>query len=353
MSERPSIRIRDRIVGHGRPAYIVAEMSANHHRDFGQAVRLVQQAHAAGADAIKLQTYTADTLTLDARDERFRIRGSVWNGQYLHDLYREAYTPWEWQPKLKAVADDLGLDLFSSPFDATAVRFLDSMNVPAIKIASPELVDIGLIQCAARTGRPLILSTGMAAIQEIDAAVTAARAVGGAQIALLKCTSSYPAAAADMNLRTIPDMEARFSVPVGLSDHTLDAAVAVAAVSVGACIVEKHLTLSRADSGPDSSFSLEPQEFRELVRNVRLAESALGEITYGPTAADAASLRFRRSLFVVADMSAGDTFTPDVVRSIRPGDGLPPQCFPQVLGCKAAIDIPRGTPLTWDLVDRS
>jgi len=346
----PVIHIGQRRIGAGEPVYIIAEMSANHHQDFDQAVKIIQAAKDAGADAVKLQTYTPDTITIDCRNDYFQIKGTIWEGRNLYDLYREAFTPWEWQPKLKAIADELGLDLFSTPFDHTAVDFLEGMAVPAYKIASFELVDLPLIERVAQTGKPLIMSTGMAALAEIDEAVRAARGAGAKEIALLKCTSAYPAAPAAMNLRTIPHLVEAFGVPVGLSDHTLGISVPVAAVALGACIVEKHLTLSRSRPGPDSAFSLEPGEFKEMVAAIRTAEQALGEVRYELTEQEAASRVFRRSLFVVADMKAGETFTPENVRSIRPGHGLAPKYLPEVLGKRAAAAIPKGTPLSFDLI---
>jgi pseudaminic acid synthase len=348
------IEIGKRRIGPGTPAYCIAEVSANHNQDFVQAVRIIEAAKDAGADAIKLQTYTADTMTIPSDREEFRIGGGTpWDGRNLHDLYGEAYTPWEWQPRLKKVAENLGMDLFSTPFDASAVDFLEEMGVPAHKVASFELVDIPLIQKMARTGKPLIMSTGMASVEEIDEAVQSARAAGATQIALLKCTSAYPAPVEEMNLRTIPEMARRFEVPVGLSDHTMGIAVPVAAVALGACIIEKHLTLSRATPGPDSGFSLEPHEFKAMVEAVRMAEKALGEVHFGLSGKEEASRVFRRSLFVVQDVKRGETFTAANVRSIRPGYGLHTRHLGEVLGKRAVRDIERGTPLGWDLVVNS
>jgi N-acetylneuraminate synthase len=290
-------------------------------------------------------------MTIASDREEFRISGgTLWDGRNLHELYGEAYTPWEWQPRLKKAANDLGMDLFSSAFDFTAVHFLEEMGVPAHKVASFELVDLPLIQRMARTGKPLIMSTGMASVEEIDEALHSARAVGATQIALLKCTSAYPAPAEEMNLRTIPEMARRFGVPVGLSDHTMGIAAPVAAVVLGACIIEKHLTLSRAIPGPDSGFSLEPQEFKAMVEAVRTAEKALGEVHYDLSSKEEASRVFRRSLFVVQDVKRGETFTAMNVRSIRPGYGLHTRHLGEVLGKQAVRDIERGTPLSWDLV---
>jgi pseudaminic acid synthase len=340
-------------VGGNSPTYVIAELSANHNQKFDQAVKIVAAAKDAGADAVKLQTYTADTITIQSDKEYFRVGGgTIWDGHSLHDLYSEAYTPWEWQPRLKQVANDLGLDLFSTPFDATAVDFLEEMNVPAHKVASFEIVDIPLIQKIARTGKPMIISTGMATLEEIDEAVKAARAAGATQIALLKCTSAYPAEPEEMNLRTIPELSRRFGVPAGLSDHTMGVAVPVAAVALGACIIEKHLTLSRSEPGPDSAFSLEPHEFKAMVDSVRVAEKALGEVRFGCSPKEASSKAFRRSLFVVRDVKRGEPFTAENLRSIRPGHGLHTRHMSEVLGQRARQDIERGTPLSWDLVER-
>jgi N-acetylneuraminate synthase len=338
-----------RRVGAGEPVLIVAELSANHRQSYDTAVELVAAAHAAGADAVKLQTYTADTLTLDSGLPWFRIGpGTAWSGRTLHDLYQEAYTPWEWQPRLLQEATRRGLLLFSSPFDDTAVDFLEGMGVPGYKIASFELVDSGLLRRVAATGKPVILSTGMAVLEEIDEAVETLRGAGCRDLALLKCTSAYPAPAEEMNLATIPHLAARFGVPVGLSDHTLGEAVPVAAVALGASIVEKHLTLSRADGGPDAHFSLEPAEFARMVEAVRTTERAVGAVSYQATTREQASRVFRRSLFVVRDLRRGERFTHENVRSLRPAGGLPPRDLDRLLGRRAARDLPRGTPLSWD-----
>jgi pseudaminic acid synthase len=344
--------IGGREIGSGRPVYVIAELSANHNQDFEKAVRILQAAKQAGADAVKLQTYTPDTITIRSDRGAFRISGgTLWDGRTLYELYGEAYTPWEWQPKLKKVADDLGMDLFSSAFDSTAVDFLEEMHVPAHKVASCELVDIPLIQKMARTGKPLIISTGMATVEEIEEAVQTARLAGATEIALLKCTSAYPALAEEMNLRTIPELAQRFGVPAGLSDHTMGIAVPVAAVALGACIIEKHITLSRSEPGPDSAFSLEPHEFKAMVDAVRVTEKALGKVYFGCSAKEANSRVFRRSLFVVQDVKRGDLFTSENVRSIRPGHGLHTRHLAAVFGRHAACDIERGTPLSWELVE--
>jgi N-acetylneuraminate synthase len=335
----------------GQPVYIVAEMSANHNQSFDKAVEIVRAAHEAGADAVKLQTYTPDTLTIQCDSPLFTIgQGTIWARRTLYDLYGEAYTPWEWQPRLKQVAEELGMDLFSSPFDPSAVTFLEEMDVVAFKVASFEIVDLPLIRRIAGAGKPIIMSTGMATLAEIDEAVRTARAAGAQQIALLKCTSAYPAPPEEMNLRTIPHLAAAFDLPVGLSDHSLGFAIPVAAVALGACIVEKHFTLSRSMPGPDSAFSLEPREFRAMVEAIREAERALGSVSYDVTRREAASRVFRRSLFVVRDLKAGEVFSEENVRSIRPGNGLHTRHLDEVLGRRAARDIARGTPLEWNMV---
>jgi N-acetylneuraminate synthase len=344
------IHINRHSIGANEGVYIIAEVSANHGHDFDQAVKIIQAAQSAGADAIKLQTYTPDTLTIDCDNEYFRIKGTIWEGRNLYDLYGEAYTPWDWQPKLKEIAEGLGMDLFSTPFDATAVDFLEKMSVQAYKVASFEVVDLPLLRKIGKTGKPVIMSTGMATLAEIDEAVGTLRQSGCTQLALLKCTSAYPALPEDMDLRTIPHLADAFGVPVGLSDHTLGIAVPVAAVALGACIIEKHITLSRDIPGPDSAFSLEPHEFKQMVDSVRTTSKALGAINYQPTEKEQASRVFRRSLFVVQDMKQGDAFTEENVRSIRPGNGLLPRYLPEVLGRMASRDVKRGTPLNWELI---
>jgi pseudaminic acid synthase len=344
------IEINGRLIGPGQPAYIIAEMSANHGQDFDQAVRILEAAKTSGADAIKLQTYTPETMTIDCDNPHFRISGTMWDGRNLFDLYGEAYTPWEWQPRLMEVADNVGIDLFSTPFDETAVDFLEGIGVPAHKVASFENVDLPLLRKVARTGKPVIMSTGMATLAEIDEAVGTLREHGNRELALLKCTSAYPASAGQMHLRTIPHLAEAFNVPVGLSDHTLDVAVPVAAVALGACLIEKHFTLDRAVRGPDSTFSLEPHEFRAMVDAVRTAEDALGQVHYGVSETERASQVFRRSLFVVNDIRAGQMFTRENVRVIRPGIGLHSRHLDEVVGRSALCDIPRGTPVSWDLI---
>ena len=337
-------------IGPGHPAFIIAEMSANHCQDFDQAVKIIEAAKESGADAIKLQTYTPDTLTIDCNSDLFRIKGSVWAGKTLYELYGEAFMPWEWQPKLKEIADSLGLVLFSTPFDETSVDFLEQMNVSAHKVASFELVDIPLLRKIAATGKPVIMSTGMASLKEIDEAVETVRLAGGKGLALLKCTSAYPAPAEEMNLKTIPDLAARYRVPVGLSDHTMGIVAPIVSIVQGACIIEKHFTLSRSTLGPDSSFSMEPHEFRSMADAVHEAEKSLGKVSYEITEKQQESRALRRSLFVVEDIRQGESFTIENVRSIRPAKGMHTRHYDEILGKKAVRDIARGEPLSWDLV---
>ncbi len=346
----PTIHIGNREIGQGLPVYVIAEMSANHGRDFDRATQVIMAAKEAGADAIKLQTYTPDTMTIDCRGGHFTVQGTAWNGRNLYELYGEAHTPWEWQPKLQQIAHDIGLDFFSTPFDASAVTFLQDMNVPVFKVASFEIIDIPLLRLIARTGKPVILSTGMATIAEIEEALATLSANGCHDVVLLKCTSAYPAQPEEMHLRTITDLQRRFGAPVGLSDHTLDVAIPAAAVALGACVIEKHLTRDRREGGPDSHFSLEPEEFRRMVDAVRVVERAVGEVRYGVKGNEDKQVMFRRSVFVVADIAAGETFTPENVRVIRPGHGMHPRDYDEVLGRVAEVDIKRGTPLQWVMV---
>lgn len=345
------VPIGSRSVGPGAPVYIVAEMSANHHHSIAEARDILHAIKEAGADAVKLQTYTADTITLDASGKVFQIgAGSLWSGRTLHALYREAFTPWEWHAELRDLAARLGLDFFSSPFDVTAVDFLEELGVPVYKIASFELVDIPLIEKVASTGKPLILSTGMGTLEEITEAVQAFRRAGGRNLILLKCTSAYPAPPEAMNLRSLAALRENFDVPVGLSDHTLASESAVAAVALGACLVEKHFTLDRSKGGPDAAFSLEPKEFAGLVRAIRTTEAALGRAIFQPTAEEQANLRFRKSLFASAPIKKGEPFTAHNVRCVRPGDGLHPRHYREILGRTAACDIPAMLPLAWSHV---
>jgi pseudaminic acid synthase len=344
--------IAGRRIGPGEPVYIIAELSANHAQDYDAAVNLVHAAARAGADAVKLQTYTPDTITIDSDARPFRHgEGSLWAGTTLYDLYKDAYTPWEWHAPLFALARELGLDGFSSPFDPTAVAYLEDLGVPAYKVASFELVDLPLIRRMAETGKPLVMSTGMATEDEVDEAVVAARGAGAEAIALLKCTSSYPAPPESVNLRTISWMSERWGLPVGFSDHTLGYAVPAAAVALGASIVEKHITRSHDDQTPDAAFSLDEADFAAMVQAIRTVERAMGEPNLGPTPEETESRRFRRSLFVVEDVAAGEVFTARNVRSIRPAAGMHTREYEAVLGRRAATAISRGTPLSADLLE--
>lgn len=345
-----TITINNRIIGPGHPTYMVAEMSANHNQNFDQAVAIIKAAKEAGADAVKLQTYTPDTLTINCHNEYFRIKGTLWEGRNLYDLYGEAYTPWEWQPKLKEVAGELGIELFSTPFDISAVDFLEAMDVAVHKVASFESVDLPLLRRIGQTGKPVIMSTGMATLAEIDESVQTLRKSGTKELVLLKCTSAYPSPPEAMNLRTIPHLAAAFDVVAGLSDHTLGITVPVAAVTLGACMIEKHFTLARSLGGPDSKFSLEPAEFKAMVEAVRTVERALGEVHYGLQPDEEVSRVFRRSLFVVQEMQPGDLFSAENVRSIRPGHGLHTRFLDEVIGRRASQKIERGTPLDWKYV---
>jgi pseudaminic acid synthase len=345
-----SVAIAGRPIGPDQPPYVIAEMSGNHNGDIGRALALIDAAKAAGADAVKLQTYTADTITIDHDGPGFLIEGGLWHGRRLHELYQEAHTPWDWHPRLFEHAEKLGVTIFSSPFDPTAVDFLERLGAPAYKVASFEIVDTPLIAAMARTGKPLIISTGLASPDDITDAVAAARAAGDGGLVLLHCTSAYPTPPAQMHLRTLADLAGRHGALVGLSDHTMGTAVSVAAVALGACVIEKHFTLARADGGPDSAFSLEPDELARLTRDCRDAWEALGSVRYEEVEAEAAARDHRRSLYVVADVRRGEILTAQNVRSIRPGHGLPPKHLDAVLGRPAARDITRGEPLAWELV---
>ncbi|PAW77384.1 MAG: pseudaminic acid synthase [Verrucomicrobia bacterium Tous-C9LFEB] len=346
-----TITIQGRPIGTGHPVYIIAEMSANHNHSYDSAVEILHAAQANGADAIKLQTYTPDTITLNCRTPDFMVgKGSLWEGKNLYDLYGEAYMPWEWQPRLKLEADKIGIPLFSSPFDFSAVDFLETMQVPAYKIASFELVDLPLIRKVAATGKPLIMSTGMATEEEIHDAVQAAREAGAQELALLKCTSAYPAPPEEMNLRTIAHLAQTFGLPVGLSDHTMETLAAIASVALGGCIIEKHFTMSRSIPGPDSAFSLEPDEFKKMVDAIRTTEKTLGHVSYESSEKEKANRVFRRSLYVSAPIKAGEIFTEQNVRSVRPAHGLAPKHIGSILGKRAACDLNLGTPLNWNLI---
>ena len=331
--------------------FIIAELSANHGQNLEHALATVRAAKACGADAIKIQTYTADTMTLDCDNEYFQInQGTIWDGTTLYKLYQQAYTPWEWHAALQAEAEKEGLIFFSTPFDPTAVDFLEALQVPLYKIASFEITDIPLIEYTASKGKPMIISTGIATLADIEAAVDACRRVGNHDITLLKCTSSYPAPVAEANLLTIPNLAETFNVKVGLSDHTLGHAVAIAAVALGARVIEKHFIIDRAIGGPDASFSMTPDEFKLMVNGIREAELALGRVSYTLTDNIIKSRKFSRSLFVATDIKAGETITRHNIKSVRPNDGLPPGAINQVLGKTAKTDLKAGTPLSWDLL---
>jgi pseudaminic acid synthase len=351
MSPRP-INIAGRAVGPGAPPFIIAELSGNHNGDIGRALAMIDAAAEAGADAIKLQTYTADTITIDHAGPGFVIESGTWKGRRLYELYQEAATPWDWHRALFQRAAERGVIIFSTPFDASAVDFLEDLGAPAFKIASFELVDLPLIERVARTGKPMIMSTGLASPGEIAEAVSAARGAGSQDLILLHCTSGYPAPPREMHLRTMPHLAETLGVLVGLSDHTLGTAVSVAAIALGACAIEKHFTLARADGGPDAAFSLEPPEFERLVAECRTAWESLGQVNYGEVESEKAQRDLRRSLYVVADVARGARFTDANVRSIRPGYGLPPKHLRDVLGQVATRDLKRGTPLDWSMLAR-
>jgi len=334
----------------GQRPFVIAEMSGNHKGEIGRAIRLIDAAREAGADAVKIQTYTADTITLDCDRPEFRIGGGLWEGRTLHDLYREAHTPWDWHEALFAHAARVGIPIFSSPFDPTAVDMLERLGAPAYKIASFEIVDLPLVRHAARTGKPLVVSTGMASLGEIAEAVAAVREAGDNPLALLHCTSGYPTPPEDIHLRTIPHLAEAFGVAAGLSDHTHGIAVPVAAVALGATVIEKHMTLSRAEGGVDADFSLEPHEFKAMVEACRTAHAALGRVDYTLKPSEAGGRAFRRSLYVTRDVAAGEPLTADNVRSIRPGLGLAPKYLPDVLGRRAARALARGEPLDWTMI---
>jgi len=347
---RGEISIAGRRIGPDQPPYIVAEMSGNHNGDINRALRILEIAKEAGADAVKLQTYTADTITIDHDGPEFLIRGGLWDGRRLHELYEEAHTPWDWHGPIFERARALGITVFSAPFDPTAVELLEGLDAPAYKIASQEVVDIPLIRRVAATGKPMIISTGMASLGEIREAVDAARGAGAEQLVVLHCVSAYPTPPEEANLRTIADLAEQLGVVTGLSDHTMDTTVATLAVGMGACLIEKHVTLARADGGVDSAFSLEPEELARLVRDSRMAHAALGAPAYRPTKSEEAGLKFRRSLYVVADVARGEALTAANVRSIRPSLGLAPKHYDTVIGRAAARDLKRGEPLSADMI---
>ncbi|PWW11543.1 pseudaminic acid synthase [Mangrovibacter plantisponsor] len=345
------ITIDGRKIGRNYSPYIIAELSANHNGDINRAFQIMEAAKAAGADAIKLQTYRADTITIDCDTEDFQIHGGLWDGQTLYNLYKGAQMPWEWHKPLFDKAKELGITIFSSPFDFTAVDLLEELNAPAYKIASFEAIDLPLIKYVAKTGKPMIISTGMADEQEIAEAVNAAKEGGCKELVVLHCVSGYPAPAEDYNLATISDMAKRFNVITGLSDHTIDNTTAIASVVLGACVIEKHVTLDRNGGGPDDSFSLEPNELNALCRDAKVAWTALGQVNYAKKESEKGNVKFRRSLYVVSDIKKGEKFTPENVRSIRPGNGLAPKYYDDIIGKTAREDIKFGTPMSFGLVE--
>ncbi len=342
------MEINGRIIGDGYPAYIIAEMSANHAGSLERALELIHVAKDAGADCVKIQTYTADTMTIDCHNEYFQIEKGTWEGENLYGLYQKAYTPWAWQEQLRDEAAKVGIDFLSTPFDPRSVDFLEDLGVHFYKIASFELVDIPLLEYVAVKNKPIIMSTGMGTLEEIQEAVDAIYSTGNRQLALMKCSSAYPAKPEEMNLRTMQDLKERFGVPVGLSDHSMGAFSAATAVAMGANLIEKHFCISRAVKNPDSSFSMEPQEFREMVEQVREVEKAMGSVQYGVSRQEESNACFRRSLFVVEDIAAGEVLTPEKIRSIRPAYGLKPKHYQEVLGRTAKRALRRGTPLSFD-----
>ncbi len=342
-----------RKIGPDQPVFIIAEMSANHGHDINKAFRIIDAAAKAGVDAIKLQTYTADTITINSEKEYFQVRvNKAWKGQSLYNLYKKSYTPWEWQPKLKKYAESKGLICFSTPFDNTAVDFLEKMNVALYKVASFEVVDIPLLERIGKTKKPVIMSRGMASLEEIKLAIQTLKKAGCPTVALLHCISSYPAKYDEMNLSTIPDLAKKFDSVVGISDHSPGIVAPIASVALGASIIEKHIIISRTEGGPDAAFSLEPKEFEELVKSVRDAEKTIGKPSYGPGTKESENVIFRKSLFVVKDIKKGDKFTYKNVRSIRPGHGLEPKYLKQITGKKAARSVEKGEPLNWDMVGK-
>lgn len=344
------IKIGEREIGAGAPVYVIAEMSANHAGSLARAKEIIHAAKGSGADCIKIQTYTPDTLTIDCDNKYFHISDGTWEGENLYHLYEKAYTPWEWQRELKEEAEKVGIDFLSTPFDKSAVDFLEELDVDFYKIASFELVDLPLISYVASKEKPIILSTGMATIGEIEEAVNAVRNAGGGQLALLRCASAYPAVTNEMNLKTMQNMAEVFGVPVGLSDHSMGSVGAVAAVALGAGIIEKHFCLDRSIENPDASFSMNPEEFCQMVKDIRQAQKAVGCVKYGVTKQEESSIAFRRSVFCVQDIKKGEQLTEDNIRIIRPGYGLAPKYYQQVLGQRALCDIARGTPLRFELI---
>lgn len=344
------VTIAGRQIGRDKPPYVIAELSANHNGSLERAKNILRAAKMAGADALKLQSYRADTITIDHDGPDFRVQGGLWDGARLFDLYKEAAMPWEWHEPLFALGRELGIAVFSSPFDHTAVDMLEQLGAPAYKIASLELCDIPLIQYVARTGKPMIMSTGASELGEIADAVSAAKQAGCKELILLKCTSGYPTPPAESYLRTIPHLTEMFDCVVGLSDHTMGTAVPVAATAMGSALVEKHFTLARSDGGVDSAFSLEPNELKQMVEDINIAWAAMGSVHYGPTTSEAGIRPLRRSLYIVTDIKAGEVISPQHVRSIRPGKGLAPKYLPDVIGRRAARDLKRGSAVDWGML---
>ena len=345
------IQIKNRMIGDGYPAYIIAEMSANHAGSLDRAIEIIDAAAGAGADCVKIQTYTADTITLDCHNEFFTLKGSAWSGENLHELYEKAYTPWEWQKTLKEEADRVGIDFFSTPFDGTAVDFLESIGMEFYKIASFEAVDIPLIKRVARTGKPIIMSVGMASLEEIEEAVAAIKSEGNENFALLRCSSVYPAIPENMNLKTIVFLKEKYGIPVGLSDHSMGHVAALTAVAMGANIIEKHFCLGRDIENPDAAFSMEPDEFRDMVNDIRAAEKAMGKVSFELSDDEKESRKIRKSIFVSKDIKKGDILTPENIRVVRPADGLMPKFYEGVLGKKVNTDLQFGTPLKMENIE--
>ena len=344
------MQINNRKIGSDQPPYVIAEMSANHNGDINNAYKIIDMAKACGTDAIKLQTYTADTITMDMKTPEFMIEGGLWDGQSLYELYQGAFMPWEWHKPLFEYAKKIGITIFSSPFDNTAVDLLEDLNTPAYKIASFEVVDLPLIKYVAQTGKPMIISTGMADAEEIQEAIVAAREGGCRELAILHCVSGYPAPAGDYNLRTLVDMQQKFGLVTGLSEHTIDNTTAIASVALGTSIIEKHVTLDRNGGGPDDSFSLESKELSELCTGAKMAWEALGSVDYGRKSSEQGNVKFRRSLYFVKDIKEGEVITKEHVKSIRPGFGLAPKHLKQIIGKSALCDIARGTPAMFNLI---
>jgi len=345
------IKIKNKFIGGNNPCYVIAEMSANHAGDFNRAKEIIYSAKESGADCIKIQTYTANTMTIDSDKEYFQIKQGIWKGENLYNLYKKAYTPWEWQAQLKKEAEKIDLDFLSTPYDKTAVDFLERLGVYFYKIASFEITDIPLIKYIASKNKPIIMSTGMASLEEIEEAVNVVKSQNNNNLCLLKCSSAYPAIPDDMNLKTMKHLEETFDVVVGLSDHSLGSVSAITAVAMGAKVIEKHFCISRKIENPDSSFSMEPEEFKKMVEDIRAGERAIGKISYDISEKEKINKNFRRSIFVVKDIKKGEIFTENNIRVIRPAYGLPPKHFEEILGRKACKDIERGTPLEWNMID--